>query len=57
MDESEKNEDRRLKLEKEKKVARDEKLKGMSDQQQKKFLEKERAQEMRKSQKGRTMRA
>lgn len=57
VDESEKNEDRRIKLEKEKKVARDEKLKGMSDLQQKKFLEKERAQELRKSQKGRTMRA
>ena len=55
-DETEKNEERKLKLEKEKKKERDEKLKNMSSEQQRKFLEKERAQDMRKSQKSRTVR-
>lgn len=46
----EKAEDRRLKLERTKKMERDAKLKMLSSEEQKKFLEKERAKEFRKSQ-------
>lgn len=56
-DETEKNEERRAEKEKEKRRERDEKVRGMSTEQQRKFLEKERASDMRKSQKGKTMRA
>lgn len=56
VDESEKAEDRRLKLEKDKKLERENKLKSMTPEQQKKFLDKERAVELKKNMKSRTMR-
>lgn len=55
--EDEKAEERRLKVEKEKKKERDDKLKLMSPEQQKKFLEKERQADLRKAQKSRSVRA
>lgn len=50
IDTEEKAEERRTQAEKSKKQERDAKLKGLSSEQQKKFLEKERAKEYRKSQ-------
>ena len=50
LDIDEKAEERRTQQEKLKKQERDAKLKGLTSDQQKKFLEKERAKEFRKSQ-------
>ena len=50
VDTDEKAEERRLELEKKKKVERDAKLKGLNSEEQKKFLEKERTRDFRKSQ-------
>ena len=55
VDEVEKAEERRLKGEKEKRTQRDDKLKGMSAEEQKKFLEKERTTEQRRTQKKRVI--
>ncbi|KAF2663353.1 DUF1682-domain-containing protein [Microthyrium microscopicum] len=50
-------EERKLKTDKDKKDLRDAQLKNMTSEQQRKFLEKERTLEMRRSQKKKTMRA
>lgn len=55
--EDEKAEERSLKRDKEKKEKRDATLRGLSAEGQKKFLEKERAKEMRKGMKKVTQRA
>ena len=57
VDEDEKAEERKLKADKEKKEKRDALLKGMSAEEQRKYLEKEREKDTRKAQKKRTMRA
>jgi hypothetical protein len=51
VDDDEKAEERRGKADKERKEKRDKMLNGMSAEEQRKFLEKERATEMRRSQK------
>jgi hypothetical protein len=55
VDEDEKAEERKLKGDKEKKEKRDAILKTMSAEEQRKYLEKEREKDMRKSQKKRTI--
>jgi hypothetical protein len=55
--EEEEAEARKEKADREKKEKRDATLKGLSAEEQRKFLEKEREKELRKSQKRRTMRA
>lgn len=57
VDDGEKAEERRLKVEKDKRAERETRLKAMKPEEQKKFLEKERTTEMRKGQKKRTMKA
>lgn len=57
LDEDEKTEERRLKSEKDRKKERDDRLKVMNPEQQRKFLEKERALEMRRGQKKQTRKA
>jgi len=57
LDDDEKAEDRKTKLEKRKKEEREQTLKGMSSEEQKKFLDKERAKEQRRGMSKRTMRA
>lgn len=57
LDEEEKSEERRTKLEVARKKERDEKLRGLSSEEQKKFLEKERTMELRRGQKKRSMKA
>jgi hypothetical protein len=57
VDEDEKAEERKLQTDKEKREKRDALLKGLSSAEQKKFLDKEREKEQRKSQKKRTQRA
>jgi len=56
-DDDEKAEERKIQADKDKKEKREETLKNMSANEQKKFLEKERDKETRKSQKRRTMRS
>jgi hypothetical protein len=55
-DDEEKAEERKLKGDKEKKEKRDALLNALSGEEQKKFLDKEREKELRRSQKKRTMR-
>ncbi|KAI9669563.1 MAG: hypothetical protein M1817_004606 [Caeruleum heppii] len=57
VDETEKLEERNLKRDKEKKEKRDAKLKGLTAEEQRKYLDKEREKEMKKSQKRMTQRA
>ena len=57
LDDDERAEDRKTKLDKRKKEEREQALKGMSSEEQKKFLEKERAKEQRRGMSKRTMRA
>ncbi len=56
VDEDEKAEERRMKGDKEKKEKRDAALKNLSAEEQRKFLEKERERDIRKSQKKKTVR-
>ena len=56
VDEEEKAEERALEREKAKKLKRDLELKGLSATEQKKYLEKEKKQELKKSQKKMTQR-
>lgn len=57
VDEEEKAEERKLKGDKEKKEKREALLKSMSAEEQRKYLEKEREKDMRRSQKRKTMKA
>jgi hypothetical protein len=57
VDESEKAEERKLQADKEKRERRDQMLKGMKAEDQRKFLEKEREKDMRRSQKKKTVKA
>ncbi|KAF2431426.1 DUF1682-domain-containing protein [Tothia fuscella] len=57
VDDDEKSEERKLQSDKEKKQKRDNLLKGLGSVEQKKFLEKEREKEQRRSQKKRTQKA
>ena len=57
VDDEEKAEERALEREKAKKLKRDMELKGLTAAEQKKYLEKEKKQEMKKSQKKMTQRA
>lgn len=57
IDEDERAEERKAKQDKRKKEEREQALKGMSSEEQKKFLEKEREKEQRRGMKKRTMKA
>lgn len=57
LDETEKTEERRLEKDAQRKKERDEKLRTMTPDEQKKFLEKERTTDLRRGQKKRSMKA